>query len=79
MHSHILADQLTLSQPGGADYAQHIITGTPGFPDLSIRFPASYDPAKIRTTYPVDLPKLAKRTYCASVVRGQEPPVTDKK
>ena len=28
------ADQLTLSQPGGADYAQHINTGTPGFSDL---------------------------------------------
>ena len=31
---HILADQLTLSQPGGADYAPHISTGTPGFSDL---------------------------------------------
>ena len=30
----ILADQLTLSQPGGADYAQQITTGTPGFSDL---------------------------------------------
>ena len=30
----ILADQLNLSQPGGADYARHIITGTPGFSDL---------------------------------------------
>ena len=30
----ILADQLTLSQPGGADYAHHITTGTPGFSDL---------------------------------------------
>ena len=30
----ILADQLTLSQPGGADYARHINTGTPGFSDL---------------------------------------------
>ena len=26
--------QLTLSQPGGADYAHHITTGTPGFSDL---------------------------------------------
>ena len=30
----ILADQLTLSQPGAADYAHHITTGTPGFLDL---------------------------------------------
>ena len=32
--SQILADQLTLSQPGGADYAHHISTGTPGILDL---------------------------------------------
>ena len=30
----ILADQLTLSQPVGADYAHHISTGTFGFSDL---------------------------------------------
>ena len=30
----ILADQLTLSQPGGADYAHHKDTGTLGFSDL---------------------------------------------
>ena len=30
----ILADQLTLSQPGGGDYAHYITTGTPGFSDL---------------------------------------------
>jgi hypothetical protein len=30
----VLANQLTLSQPGGADYAHHITTGTPGFSDL---------------------------------------------
>ena len=30
----ILADQLTLSKPGGADYVHHINTGTPGFSDL---------------------------------------------
>ena len=30
----ILADQLTLSQPGRADYAHHITTGTAGFLDL---------------------------------------------
>ena len=28
---HTRADQLTLSQPGGADYAHHINTGTLGF------------------------------------------------
>ena len=33
-HPQILADQLILSQPGGADYAHHITTGTPGFSDL---------------------------------------------
>ena len=32
-HTQILADQLTLSQPGGADYDHHISTGTPGFSD----------------------------------------------
>jgi hypothetical protein len=26
-----MADQFTLSQPGGADYAHHIYTGTSGF------------------------------------------------
>jgi hypothetical protein len=35
VNSHIIsADQLTLSQPGGADYAPHITTGTLGFSDL---------------------------------------------
>ena len=29
-----LADQLTLFQPGGTDYARLITTGTPGFSDL---------------------------------------------
>ena len=34
-HPQILADQLTLSQPGeGTDYAHVITTGTPGFSDL---------------------------------------------
>mgnify|MGYP006975812130 CR=1 FL=1 len=31
----ILVDQLTLSQPGGADYAHHFISGTPDF--LAVR------------------------------------------
>ena len=30
----ILVDQLTLSQPGGTNYAHHIIIGTPEFSDL---------------------------------------------
>ena len=29
-----LAEQLTLSQPGGADYARHSPTSPPGFSDL---------------------------------------------
>ena len=33
-HTHILADQLTLFQPGGTDYAHLITTGTPGCLDL---------------------------------------------
>ena len=33
-HTHILADQLTLFQPGATDYAHPITTGTPGFSDL---------------------------------------------
>ena len=31
VHPKILADQLTLSQSGGTDYAHLITTGTPGF------------------------------------------------
>ena len=30
-HTQILADQLTLFQPGGTDYAHLITAGTPGF------------------------------------------------
>ena len=33
-HTQILADQLTLFQTGGTDYAHLITTGTPGFSDL---------------------------------------------
>ena len=33
-HPQILSDQLSLSQPGGTDYAQQITTGTPGLSDL---------------------------------------------
>ena len=35
----ILVDQLTLSQPGGVDYAHHITSGTPGFSDLPTALP----------------------------------------
>ena len=34
-HPKVLANQLTLSQPGGAGYAHHITNGTPGFSDGS--------------------------------------------
>ena len=34
LHTQILAEQLTLFQPGGTDYAHLITTGTPGFSDL---------------------------------------------
>ena len=34
-HTQILADQLTLFQPGGTDYVHLISTGTPRFSDLS--------------------------------------------
>ena len=33
-HTQILADQLTLFQPEGTDYAHLNTTGTPGFSDL---------------------------------------------
>ena len=35
----ILVDQLTLSQPGGADYAHHITSSNPGFSDLPTALP----------------------------------------
>ena len=38
-HTQILADQLTLFQPGGTDYAHLITTGTPGFSDLPTALP----------------------------------------
>ena len=37
-HPQILADQLTLSQPGGSGYVYHINTGTPGFSDYGPGF-----------------------------------------
>ena len=33
-HTQVLADQLTLFQPGRTDYAHLITTDTPGFSDL---------------------------------------------
>ena len=33
-HTQILADQLTLFQPGGTNYVHLITNGTPGFSDL---------------------------------------------
>mgnify|MGYP001280782272 CR=1 FL=1 len=38
-HTQILADQLTLFQPGGTNYAHLITTGTPGFSDLPTALP----------------------------------------
>ena len=43
-HTQILADQLTLFQPGGTDYAHLITTGTPGFSDLPTALEATYLP-----------------------------------
>ena len=44
----ILTDQLTLSQPVGADYAHHNTTGTHGFSDLSMAllYTTSFTPAQ---------------------------------
>ena len=55
-HLRIWADQLTLSQPGGTDYAHHITTGTPGFSDLptalytNIKMPYLIMPQKLQVT-----------------------------
>ena len=35
-----MADQLTVFQPGGTDYAHLITTGTPGFSDLPTALPS---------------------------------------
>jgi hypothetical protein len=44
-----LADQLTLSQPGGgADYAHHISTGTPGFSDLPTALKRGFNPRHLQ-------------------------------
>ena len=48
-HPQILADQLTISQPGGTDYAHLITTGTPGFPDL---------PTALQILYKTDVSKV---------------------
>ena len=41
-HTQILADLLTLFQPGGTDYAHLITTGTPRFSDLPTALLAYY-------------------------------------
>ena len=41
-HTQILADQLTLFQPGGTDCAHLITTGTPGFSDLPTALESKY-------------------------------------
>ena len=41
-HTQILADQLTLFQPRGTDYARLITTGTPGFSDLPTALQCKY-------------------------------------
>ena len=43
----ILADQLTLPQLGGADYAHHITTGTPGISNLATSLHGITRPTKI--------------------------------
>ena len=51
----ILADQLTLFQPGGTDYAHLITTGTPGFSDLPTALLLGYEdalwPKKLETSH----------------------------
>ena len=42
----ILADQLTLFQPGGTDFAHLITTGTPGFADLPTALCCPFVPGK---------------------------------
>ena len=41
-HTQSLADQLTLFQPGGTDYARLITTGTPEFSDLPTALSGKY-------------------------------------
>ena len=42
----ILADQLTLSQPGGTDHAHLNTTGTPGFSDFPTALTLFYSQSK---------------------------------
>ena len=42
-----LTDQLTLSQPGGADYAHHSTTSPPGFSDLATALVLQYQDENI--------------------------------
>ena len=47
-HTQILADQLTLFQPGWTDYAHLITIGTPGFLDLPTALQAQRPPRPIK-------------------------------
>ena len=55
-HTQILADQLTLFQPGGTDYAHLITTGTPRFSDLPTALSIS-----VHTQLPLCEIRLSKR------------------
>ena len=55
-HTQILADQLTLFQPGGTNYAHLITTGTPGF---------SYLPTALLLSF---LPKNKRKKLCKSAL-----------
>ena len=61
-HPQILADQLTLSQPGGADYARHITTGTRRFSDLPTAL--QEDLASIYYMYHVEHEACNSTTVC---------------
>ena len=67
-HTQILADQLTLFQPGGTDYAHLITTGTPGFSDLPtavtckfLKFMFFKKATKIDEIFTVDLTLQGRR------------------
>ena len=58
-HTQILADQLTLFQPGGTDYAHLITTGTPGFSDL---------PTALTSTLPITTLSQSRGTDYAHLI-----------
>ena len=49
-----MADQITLCQPGGTDYAHLITTGTPRFSDLPTALPHKTKKKEINTIYVKD-------------------------